>query len=87
MTRIIYVNGRYLPYSEAAIHPEDRGNQFADAVYEVCEVQDGRLIDEARHILAAEQPAEQLLQLGTDARQAGDDGDFAQRVLARQPVG
>ena len=38
MTRTVYVNGRYLPYAEAAIHPEDRGNQFADAVYEVIEV-------------------------------------------------
>jgi D-alanine transaminase len=50
MTRIVYVNGRYLPYAEAAIHPEDRGNQFADAVYEVCEVREGRLIDETRHM-------------------------------------
>lgn len=50
MTRIVYVNGRYLPYAEAAIHPEDRGNQFADAVYEVIEVRDGRLIDETRHL-------------------------------------
>lgn len=54
MTRIIYVNGRYLPYAEAAIHPEDRGNQFADAVYEVCEVRDGRLIDETRHLTRLE---------------------------------
>jgi len=54
MTRIVYVNGRYLPYAEAAIHPEDRGNQFADAVYEVCEVRDGRLIDETRHMARLE---------------------------------
>jgi D-alanine transaminase len=50
MTRIVYVNGRYLPYAEAAIHPEDRGNQFGDAVYEVIEVREGRLIDETRHL-------------------------------------
>jgi D-alanine transaminase len=50
MTRIIYVNGRYLPYAEAAVHAEDRGFQFADAVYEVCEVKDGRLVDETRHM-------------------------------------
>lgn len=54
MTRIVYVNGRYLPYAEAAIHPEDRGNQFADAVYEVCEVREGRLIDETRHMARLE---------------------------------
>jgi D-alanine transaminase len=50
MTRIIYVNGRYLPYAQATVHAEDRGFQFADAVYEVCEVKDGRLVDETRHM-------------------------------------
>jgi D-alanine transaminase len=50
VTRIVYVNGRYLPYAEAAVHAEDRGFQFADAVYEVCEVKGGRLVDETRHI-------------------------------------
>lgn len=50
MTRIVYVNGRYRPYAEAAVHVEDRGFQFADAVYEVIEVAGGRLIDEARHL-------------------------------------
>jgi D-alanine transaminase len=60
MTRIIYVNGRYLPYSEAAIHPEDRGNQFADAVYEVCEVREGRLTDETRHMTRLERSLGEL---------------------------
>jgi D-alanine transaminase len=50
MTRIVYVNGRYLPYAEASVHAEDRGFQFADAVYEVCEVRGGRLVDERRHM-------------------------------------
>ena len=50
MTRVVYVNGRYAPYAEAAIHVEDRGFQFADGVYEVCEVRDGRLVDERRHM-------------------------------------
>jgi D-alanine transaminase len=50
VTRIVYVNGRYLPYAEAAVHAEDRGFQFADAVYEVCEVKGGRLVDETRHM-------------------------------------
>jgi D-alanine transaminase len=60
MTRIIYVNGRYLPYSEAAIHPEDRGNQFADAVYEVCEVREGRLTDETRHMARLDRSLNEL---------------------------
>ena len=50
MTRIVYVNGRYLPYAKAAVHVEDRGFQFGDAVYEVCEVRDGHLVDEPRHM-------------------------------------
>ena len=50
MTRTIYVNGQYQPYAEACVHAEDRGFQFGDAVYEVCEVRRGRLVDETRHM-------------------------------------
>jgi D-alanine transaminase len=50
MSRIAYVNGRYQPYRDACVHVEDRGFQFADGVYEVCEVKDGRLVDERRHM-------------------------------------
>jgi D-alanine transaminase len=50
MSRIAYVNGRYLPFREAKVHVEDRGYQFADGVYEVCQVRGGQLIDERRHI-------------------------------------
>lgn len=50
MSRIAYVNGRYVPHRDAAIHVEDRGYQFADGVYEVCEVRRGALVDERRHL-------------------------------------
>jgi D-alanine transaminase len=50
VSRIAYVNGRYLPHRDAAVHIEDRGYQFADGVYEVCEVRGGRLIDQRRHM-------------------------------------
>ena len=50
MSRYVYVNGRHVPYAEASVHAEDRGNQFGDAIYEVCEVLGGRLIDETRHL-------------------------------------
>jgi D-alanine transaminase len=49
MSRIAYVNGRYVPHREAAVHIEDRGYQFADGVYEVTAVRGGRLVDEERH--------------------------------------
>jgi len=50
MSRIAYVNGRYLPRADAAVNVEDRGYQFADGVYEVCEVRGGRMVDERRHL-------------------------------------
>jgi D-alanine transaminase len=50
MSRIAYVNGRYLPLRSAMVHVEDRGYQFGDGVYEVCEVKGGKLIDERRHL-------------------------------------
>ena len=50
MPRISYVNGRYVPHREAAVHIEDRGYQFADGVYEVCEVARGHIVDVTRHL-------------------------------------
>jgi D-alanine transaminase len=50
MSRIAYVNGRYLPLASASVNVEDRGYQFSDGVYEVCEVREGRLVDERRHM-------------------------------------
>ncbi|MBS7542617.1 D-amino-acid transaminase [Ancylobacter oerskovii] len=50
MSRVAYVNGLYVPHAEAAVHVEDRGYQFADGVYEVCEVRGGRMVDERRHM-------------------------------------
>ncbi len=50
MSRIAYVNGRYLRHGDASVHIEDRGYQFGDGVYEVCEVRAGDLIDEIPHL-------------------------------------
>ena len=50
MSRIAYVNGSYLPLRDASVHVEDRGYQFGDGVYEVCEVRSGKLIDMPRHL-------------------------------------
>lgn len=50
MPRIAYVNGRYVRHGDAAVHIEDRGYQFADGVYEVVTVHDGRLVDEKGHV-------------------------------------
>lgn len=50
MARVVYVNGRYRPYRNAVVPVEDRGFQFGDGVYEVCEVYGGRIVDERRHM-------------------------------------
>jgi D-alanine transaminase len=50
MSRIAYVNGRYLPQRRASVNIEDRGYQFADGVYEVVHLHGGRFIDEDRHL-------------------------------------
>jgi D-alanine transaminase len=50
MSRIAYVNGRYVPHREAHVHIEDRGYQFADGVYEVCTVRKGVPMEEKGHL-------------------------------------
>jgi D-alanine transaminase len=60
LSRIAYVNGRYVPHHAAMVHVEDRGYQFADGVYEVCEVRAGRLIDERRHMLRLQRSLAEL---------------------------
>lgn len=50
MSRVVYVNGLYKRYADALVHAEDRGFQFADAVYEVIEVRDRQLVDATRHL-------------------------------------
>ena len=50
MSRIAYVNGRYVPLGKAAAPIDDRAFTFGDGVYEVCEVSGGALIEEARHL-------------------------------------
>jgi D-alanine transaminase len=60
MSRIAYVNGRYLPQHAATVHIEDRGYQFSDGVYEVCEVRGGRVIDQRRHLARLRRSLDEL---------------------------
>ncbi len=50
MSRIAYVDGRYVPHAHAHVHIEDRGYQFADGVYEVILLLGGRPIDAGLHL-------------------------------------
>ncbi|MFW6077542.1 MAG: D-amino-acid transaminase, partial [Hyphomicrobiales bacterium] len=50
MSRIVHVNGQFVPEEEAQVSVFDRGYLFADGVYEVTAVIDGRLIDYEPHM-------------------------------------
>ncbi|MBU6418189.1 MAG: D-amino-acid transaminase [Proteobacteria bacterium] len=54
MARIAYVNGRYLPLTDATVNIEDRGYQFGDGIYEVFYAYRGRLMDETLHFARLE---------------------------------
>jgi len=54
MPAIAYVNGSFVPESEATISVFDRGFLFADGIYEVSAVLDGKLVDNALHMARLE---------------------------------
>ena len=60
MGRIAYVNGRFVAHGEAVVHIEDRGYQFADAVYEVWAVFGGKLSDAEGHFARLERSLGEL---------------------------
>jgi D-alanine transaminase len=60
MSRVAYVNGRYRPWRDASVHIEDRGYQFSDGVYEVCEIRGDRLIDERLHMARLQRSLSEL---------------------------
>jgi D-alanine transaminase len=60
MSRIAYVNGRYRDTRDASVNVEDRGYQFADGVYEVCEVRSGRVVDLPRHMTRLQRSLSEL---------------------------
>jgi D-alanine transaminase len=79
MLRIAYVNGRYRAYRDATVHIEDRGYQFSDGVYEVCEVRDRHLIDERRHVQRLHRSLEAL-------HMAAPMSDAALGVVLRETI-
>jgi D-alanine transaminase len=60
MSRWAYVNGGFAPHGQAVVHVEDRGFQFADGVYEVWSVFDGRLADYQGHMDRLDRSLEEL---------------------------
>ncbi|GJE38859.1 D-amino-acid transaminase [Methylobacterium persicinum] len=49
-SRIVYLNGEFLPFDEARVPIMDRGFLFADGIYEVSAILGGRLVDNAAHV-------------------------------------
>ncbi len=49
-SRTVYLNGEFLPFADARVPIMDRGFLFADGIYEVSAVIDGRLVDNAAHL-------------------------------------
>lgn len=47
---IVYLNGSYMPMSEATISPMDRGFLFGDGIYEVIPSYDGKLVGFGPHL-------------------------------------
>lgn len=60
MTRVAYVNGRFVRKTDAVVHIEDRGYQFADAVYEVWALFEGKLSDPEGHFARLERSLGEL---------------------------
>src|SRR3982075_3982696 len=54
LDRIAYVNGSFVPLADAKVSVLDRGFLFADGIYEVAAVLDGKLIDNASHLARLE---------------------------------
>ncbi len=50
MSRIVFLNGDYLPADQAKISIFDRSVNFGDAIYEVAGVLDGKLVDFEHHM-------------------------------------
>lgn len=60
MSRIAYVNGRYLPHAQAHVHIEDRGYQFSDGIYEYIAFYNQKLLDGGLHLVRLERSLKEL---------------------------
>ena len=83
MDQIAYVNGSFVPMADAKVSILDRGFLFADGIYEVAAVLDGKLIDNASHLARLERSVGEIalaLPETTDAHSGDPEGtDRAQQ--------
>jgi D-alanine transaminase len=85
MSRIVYVNGDYLPEEEAKISVFDRGFLFSDGVYEVVSVLDGKLIDNPAHMRRLNRSLGEL-DMATPCS-AGEIEEIQKRLVAENSIG
>ncbi len=78
MSRIVYVNGDYVNEADAKISVFDRGFLFADGVYEVCSVMQGKLIDNGGHLTRLKRS---LNELDMDSPETDEFIERAQKTL------
>jgi D-alanine transaminase len=81
MSRIVYVNGEYLPEEDAKISVFDRGFLFADGVYEVTSVLDGKLVDNAAHLARLQRS---LAELGMASPLPPEEIEVVQREMLKR---
>lgn len=89
MTRIVYLNGDYVPEQEARVSVFDRGFLFADAVYEVTAVLNGKLLENDGHIARLLRSCRELnlaLPVTPDALEAIQRGLIARNHLREGAV-
>ncbi len=60
MSRVVYVNGEYLAEEDAKVSVFDRGFLFADGIYEVTTVFDGKLVDFNSHIIRLKRSLDEI---------------------------
>lgn len=80
MTEAVYLNGEFVPKSEARISPDDRGFLFADGVYEVIRSYRGSFFSEGPHLTRLDNGLRALAIGGVGAARLGD---VARDLLAR----
>ncbi len=89
MPQRAYVDGRIVPLADARVHVEDRGMQFADAIYEVVAVLGGRLLDWPLHLARLRRNLAELhidftmsdAALGLQARRLVAAGGYGEALL------
>ena len=90
MSRIAYVDGRYLPITAATVSIEDRGFQFADSIYEVLKRIGGRLVDADRHLARLRRSLAELRiepPCSDAALRRIDEGEYGWCEVTGEPIG